>query len=281
MISYSVNREDALLARVFREVTAGFYVDVGANRPVEGSVTHHFYERGWHGINIEPGAMFPELAAARPRDINLPCAISNVRGQVTFYEFPVEHGYSTCDADQAKVLEARGWICASRTIPSRTLADVCEEFVGGTTIDFLSIDVEGAERAVLEGADWSRWRPRVMLVEATRPDSPEPTHQLWEDLLLQADYRFALFDGLNRFYVRREDESLLCKLAVPVNVFDDAIPFSHVQRVAELERRIARLESWRRPWRRLRDWIRQATKRRDGNATRPESRGNACLPDGP
>lgn len=264
MISYSINREDALLARTFADQPTGFYIDVGANRPIDGSVTYHFYERGWRGINIEPGAMFVELAAARPRDINLPCGVSDSTGELTFYEFPVMHGYSTCDVAQARTLEARGWESRRRTIPVRTLADVCAEFVGSTTIDFLSVDVEGHERAVLAGADWSRWRPRVVLVEATRPDSTEPTHEAWESLLLDADYRFALFDGLNRFYVRREDEPLIARLSVPVNVFDDAVPYAHQRRVEELERRVAELESLiatgghrRGPWRKLRDWLRR------------------------
>ena len=37
----------------------------------------------------------------------------------------------------------------------RTLADICAEFVTGE-IDFLKIDVEGAEGDVIAGADWRR-----------------------------------------------------------------------------------------------------------------------------
>ena len=55
MISYAQNQEDVLLRREFPDCTNGFYIDVGANDPVWDSVTKHFYDRGWHGINIEPG----------------------------------------------------------------------------------------------------------------------------------------------------------------------------------------------------------------------------------
>ncbi len=84
-----------------------------------------------------------------------------------------------------------------------TLAQVCERHVpAGREIEFLKIDVEGHEHAVIEGADWSRWRPRIVLCEANGVEE-------WEPILLAADYIFALFDGVNRFYVRKEDEALL------------------------------------------------------------------------
>lgn len=43
---YSQNAEDVLLARCFEGQGTGFYVDVGAEDPIKGSVTKHFYERG-------------------------------------------------------------------------------------------------------------------------------------------------------------------------------------------------------------------------------------------
>ena len=75
---YSQNCEDVLLARCFEEQNEGFYVDVGAEHPIEGSVTKHFYDRGWNGINIEPVPKFFELIKQdRPRDINIQCVASD------------------------------------------------------------------------------------------------------------------------------------------------------------------------------------------------------------
>ena len=72
MVSYAQNGEDVVLRRVFAGGPLGFYIDIGANYPSEGSITRHFYEHGWSGINIEPVAgAYRELQAARPRDINL------------------------------------------------------------------------------------------------------------------------------------------------------------------------------------------------------------------
>jgi hypothetical protein len=54
IISYAQNREDILLWRALRDLADGFYIDVGAEDPTQNSVTRAFYERGWHGINVEP-----------------------------------------------------------------------------------------------------------------------------------------------------------------------------------------------------------------------------------
>jgi hypothetical protein len=96
---------------------------------------------------------------------------------------------------------------------------------------------------VLEGADWGRWRPRVVVIEATVPMSATPNHEQWEHLLLDAGYLFATFDGLNRFYVRPEDQGLAQLLRTPVNVFDDYRPFAHAAQVAGLEATLIRTRS--------------------------------------
>jgi len=53
-ISYAQNYEDVMLWRALKHVERGFYIDVGACSPDQHSVTRAFYEKGWHGINVEP-----------------------------------------------------------------------------------------------------------------------------------------------------------------------------------------------------------------------------------
>jgi len=123
-----------------------------------------------------------------------------------------------------------------------TLARVCAEHIDGP-IHFLSIDVEGYEKEVLQGADWKRWRPAVVLIEATRPNTTTPTHESWEGLLLQADYLFAYFDGLNRFYVRGESPELLEGFRVPVNVCDNYVWYWYQRQIDELTRALGESQS--------------------------------------
>ncbi len=217
MISYAQNGEDVLLARLFTPDHRGFYIDVGANHPTLHSVTRHFYDLGWRGINIEPVAkVFDLLCQERPGDLNLNVALSDRQGAVLLHE-PVDSlGMSTLSKAFAGGLRADGFHCVEREILATTLALVCEEHVGecGPTIDFLKVDVEGHEAEVLRGGDWKRWRPRVVVVEATI----QPEH--WEPILLAADYQKAAFDGLNRYYLRSEDAEFLPKLVAPVNILD-------------------------------------------------------------
>lgn len=236
MESYAQNHEDVLLDRAFPRGHAGFYIDVGANDPVANSVTKHFYDLGWRGINIEPlPAQFEALAAARDRDINLNIGLSDKAGEATFYEFPPElNAISTFSAEEAERHAGKGQPSFARTVATKTLAQVCKEHVTGT-IDFLSVDVEGHEQAVLAGNDWKKFRPRVILVEATQPATTVPVHDRWEPILLEAGYLFAAFDGLNRYYVRPEDKELAAALAVPVNVTDDYIPHALSKMIHELK----------------------------------------------
>jgi FkbM family methyltransferase len=83
MISYAQNFEDVMIARLFDAHWRGFYVDIGAAHPDFLSITHHFYDQGWSGINVEPTFRFyRQLCGARSRDTNLQCAIGNSPGLV-------------------------------------------------------------------------------------------------------------------------------------------------------------------------------------------------------
>ena len=238
MISFAQNAEDVVLARAFAGRRKGFYIDVGAADPVSDSVTKHFYDQGWRGINIDP---LPEwhnrLMKARPEDINLPVGLSSEPGQMVFYVAEEHLGGATVSADVAATLRDQGMDVAEFHAEVRTLADVCHEYVGAREIEFLKIDVEGHERDVILGGDWARWRPLVVLVEATAPNSPVPNHETWEPLLLDAGYVHVLFDGLNRFYVPREAVGLAPVLSAPANYFDNyVLPRRYSQTTGVLSR---------------------------------------------
>jgi FkbM family methyltransferase len=237
ILSYAQNHEDVLLDRAFPRGKPGFYIDIGANDPTVASVTRHFYDLGWRGVNVEP-ALHPYglLCEARDRDVNLNVALSDMEGDLALFELPgrLSSGSTFSEHNAARHRDS-GLPFEERKVPTMTLAQVCEQHVGDTTIDFLSVDVEGHELQVLQGGDWARWRPRVVLVEATEPNTMIPTHEKWEHILLGADYRFAIFDGLNRWYVRSEDADLVPVLSVPPNIFDDYVPYAHFKHVQELQ----------------------------------------------
>ncbi|MBD0274970.1 MAG: FkbM family methyltransferase, partial [Acetobacteraceae bacterium] len=229
-VSYAQNMEDVVLWRALRHVQNGFYIDVGAWDPREDSVTLAFYERGWNGINVEPDPkMFAKLEAERPRDINLQFALADEAGDRPFYSFP-ETGWSTLDPLVARRHQEAGARFEQHQVRLARLADICD-LHAPPEIHFLKIDVEGAEPAVLKGADLARHRPWIIVVEATRPNSPEENHAAWEGIVTGAGYRPAYFDGLNRYYVAEEKaEALLPNFGAPPNVFDDYISMSALRK---------------------------------------------------
>jgi FkbM family methyltransferase len=229
MISYAQNFEDVMLARLFAGQEHGFYVDVGAWDPHLLSTTKHFYLRGWRGINIEPIESRCRLFRdARPRDTNLNVAIAQAPGETAFWVCPDDDSRSTADRGAAEALKTQGLSVAETRVPTRRLDEVLSEHAPAD-IDFVKIDVEGLEAEVIGTMSFERWRPRVLVIEATlpgvRPDWSNPeaigTWRSWEPDLLGRGYVFAHFDGLNRFYLRAEEQRLSARLRLPPGIFDD------------------------------------------------------------
>jgi FkbM family methyltransferase len=222
------------LLRALGEQARGFYIDVGAGHPVYDNVSFTFYLRGWRGVTVEPNPWLAELSAAvRPRDVRIASLVGENEGQATYYLVEDFHGLSTTVAAHAHAAESEyGKRSRALPMPVTTLRALCAQHAP-TTIDFLKIDVEGAERDVLLGGDWQRFRPKVIVLEALAPVSLQPAWQGWESLLLRNGYRFAFFDSLNRYYVAEEHAALADKLAAAPLAFEQIIPFGRFKPALE------------------------------------------------
>ena len=222
-ISYAQNQEDVFLYRAFGCLDSGFYVDIGANDPIKDSVTQAFYERGWQGINVDPVTHWhTRLVKVRPRDINLALAVGAQAGQFEFFEISGT-GLSTFDARQADFYHEQGHVVEQIQVATRTLAQILDDNPL-PVIHFLKIDVEGAEEAVIRGADWVRHRPWLVMVESTLPNTNLSVHESWEPVLLSNNYHFVWFDGINRFYVADEHPEIDSAFQIPINVLDHFVP---------------------------------------------------------
>lgn len=221
-VSYAQNFEDVVLWRAFADHKDGTYVDVGAADPILDSVTKAFYERGWRGVNVEPAPHYADqLDSLRPRDVNIRVCAGAADGEVTFH-LAEGTGLSSMSGEAASALVALGYSMRDVAVPVKRLDEIMSDAELPTRdIQFLKIDVEGAELEVLNGIDFSVWRPWVVVVEATRPNSIQKTHDQWEHVLLAAGYDHVLFDGLNRFYVAKEHPELFDRIGgAPACVFD-------------------------------------------------------------
>jgi FkbM family methyltransferase len=228
-ISYAQNYEDVMLWRALKHVKSGFYVDVGANDPVEDSITKAFYDRGWRGVNIEPVTeWYKKLTLERPKDINLQVAAGDYDGELHLFEV-VNTGLSTTNEDYAKKhAKDQGFEVCELTVPVQTLSTMLHKH-NVSNIHFLKIDVEGSEQAVLKGLDLATIRPWVILIEATKPLTTIPDFDRWEGLITDKNYQFVYFDGLNRFYIANEHSELAQFFTVPPNYWDQYERFSEYE----------------------------------------------------
>jgi FkbM family methyltransferase len=220
-ISYAQNYEDVMLWRALKYLDSGFYIDIGAAWPDEHSVTKAFYERGWHGINVEPNPdLFSQLSSRRPKDINLQLAIFTQDGEAEI-SIVKNTGLSTLRQDIADQHINQGWPCEKINVITKTLSSIWASYVpDGQDVHFLKLDVEGSEELVIKSNDWSKNRPWIVVVESTLPLSQIENHELWQSQLLAFNYKFVYADGLNRFYLAGEHSSLSSCFTYPPNYFD-------------------------------------------------------------
>ena len=173
--SFSQFGEDLVIGALLPD-EFGWYVDVGAYHPTRYSNTYLLHRRGWRGINID---LHPVTAArfeaARPNDVNICSAVGASCGTVEAFLFGESASpiHST-DRDTADLWRARFHAdFTAETVESHTLDCILERHAPAEGVDLVSIDVEGAEEAVLSGFTVERWLPRVIAIEIhPRPGAP-------------------------------------------------------------------------------------------------------------
>jgi FkbM family methyltransferase len=219
--SYSQNFEDVLLWRGLQDIANGRYIDIGAQHPTIDSVSKGFYELGWRGIHVEPTTEYSSLLRIERHDeITVSKAVSSSTEKIILYETPGT-GLSTTKQSIAERNSSIGYSSTPISVETITLAEIFDLANSFDEIHWLKIDVEGMEGDVLKSWGDHTARPWIVCVESTLPLTTTDTGDQWHSELETRGYEYVHFDGLNRFYVRRDKTLQINRLKVPPNVFDE------------------------------------------------------------
>ena len=204
--------EDAIL-QIYLPEKRGFYLDIGAGRPITGSNTFSLYLRGWTGICIDPISVNSKLQKAfRSRDKFVNILVGPQESEIDFWEFePYE--YSTADqavAEKVKQYSGIRLLNYSKKVvrPLSSIAPALSPF----DPSLLSVDVEGFDLEVLKSNDFTKFRPRVICVEEWEATMDEHLNSEVETFLVLNNYKRKAWTGLSSVFVEKSYLDSMAKL---------------------------------------------------------------------
>ena len=164
---YSQDKQDEYLEKhIFKGYKNGFFIDIGAHNGKLINNTLYFEENNnWTGVNVEPiKKVYNDLVVNRPNSININCAVCNNDGKT---EFICNEGYSemisgikdTFDARHIQRLQRETKQHGSTTeiieVETKKLETICDSHKI-SHVNYLSIDVEGAEFEVIKSINFDK-----------------------------------------------------------------------------------------------------------------------------
>jgi FkbM family methyltransferase len=171
LIYFSQFGEDRILDRIFGGRSTGYCVEVGANDGLTGSTTLYFESKGWQCLLIEPNPDLCQRLRHERSSMVVECAASDTSAEVSLYVAegaPGAHAVSTIEGsvdDALRQIGSHGFTGREVRVKTQTLDDILGAADVPAAIDFVTIDVEGHELAVLKGLSLARWHPSVLIVE--------------------------------------------------------------------------------------------------------------------
>ena len=160
--------EDLEITKIFKNKKNGFYVDAGCYHPIHLNNTFLLFKKGWSGINIDISQFSIDLFKhLRPGDVNINSAVSNNDGEKIFYYQKKLSQLSTTNKKISK--ERMQGKIFTKKIKSQKLSSI----LNGTkyknrSIDFLNIDLEGADYEALISLDFKIYKPKVICIEINK-----------------------------------------------------------------------------------------------------------------
>ena len=164
-ISYAMDGEDIAINLFNKKEGKGFYVDIGAHHPIQRNNTNLLYQKGWEGINIDTNEFSIDLFNfLRPNDLNILTAISDKEGEISFY---YQKKFSQLNTTDKKIAnENFQGNFKERIVKCQKIENILNNSkYKDKKIDFLNIDIEGAEMKVLKTLNFEKYNPTLICIE--------------------------------------------------------------------------------------------------------------------
>ena len=163
--SYAMDNEDTAILDYFKDKKNGFYVDIGCYHPIHRNNTYLLHMQNWSGINVDTSQFSIDLFDyMRPKDLNYHCAISDKNENIKLFYQKELSQLSTTEKSQAeKVFQGN---IKQKEINAFTLDEILSRGkYKNSKIDFLDIDVEGADLKVIKGLSFDKFKPELVCIE--------------------------------------------------------------------------------------------------------------------
>ena len=196
---YSHQKEELVIRDFFQDRRAGFFLDVGCGHPINDSNTYYLEKHlGWSGIAVDG---LPEMARRwkrfRPASRFFNYIVTDHADTVeTFYRAELSDVSSI--REPSKTPGHTGVSSEKIRVPTTTLTKLLERN-NVARIDFLSLDIEGAELLALAGFDIARFQPRLACVEA-KPANREKILGYFRDHHYRRIDRYLEYDVANYYF---------------------------------------------------------------------------------
>ena len=163
--TYAMEGEDLEIVKILKNIKNGFYVDAGGYHPLDRNNTYLLYRKNWRGINIDLSEFSIELFNfMRPDDININVAVANNDDYVTFFYQKKLSQLTTIKKNIAS--QRMQGLIKEQQIKSNKLTTILNNSkYKDRKIDFLNIDIEGADFDALKSLDFEIYRPKLVCVE--------------------------------------------------------------------------------------------------------------------
>jgi|UniRef100_A0A8J9TJE9 hypothetical protein len=162
---FSQASQDELVASLFKGKRDGYFIDLAANDATDLSNTYALeQEYGWTGLCVEPNPMYWHNLSYRDCQI-VGAVVGQARLEQVHFRFEAgDHGGIAGDGFD----NGKRWQRYSELKYTVTLLEILERYNAPTQIDYLSLDVEGAESFIMMNFPLDKYQIKVITAERLR-----------------------------------------------------------------------------------------------------------------